>query len=75
MGKRKKKRGKRPQKLQRKEVMFRLPLRDFLLLFPGFPLPPDLDAFDPAYEVRFRPTSGGGVLTEIGYNEDYWLLE
>ena len=75
MGKRKKKRKNSGEKLQRKEVMLGMPLREFLLLFPGFPLPSGIDPFDPAYVVRFRPMPGGGVLTEIGYEGDSWILE
>lgn len=77
MGKRKKRRGKKPQELKRKEVIFRLPLREFLKLFPDiyFYLPMGLDVEDPRYVVRFRPSLKGGIVFEFGYEEDTWTLE
>ncbi len=77
MKKMNKKRGNDGRELKRKEVTFRLPLREFLKLFPDiyFYLPMGLDVEDPRYVVRFRPSPKGGITFEFGYEEDTWTLE
>lgn len=73
MGKGRKKRKNRNEKLQRKDAYFEMPLQTFSMMFPWVPIPPEVDIFDPAYIVRFRPVHGK-ILVEIGYNSDNWMI-
>lgn len=68
MRRRKKKRKNEHSELKRKEMFFSLPLQDFLILFPRFPLPYEIDSTDLRYIVRFRLLRDGRVLTDFDGN-------
>jgi hypothetical protein len=50
------------------------PLQVFVKMFPEFAkmLPPVFDFSDSKYIVRVDPANG---IVEIGYIEDYWLID